>query len=90
MTTSVYANGVRATAVAAIKAAAIAKFTAIGSGLGADGIKRLDVAGLTKWLQDQFVLISADSGLPAGATQQTSTWLPARSIPALPVHWWEP
>lgn len=67
MTTSVYANGVRATAVAAIKAAAIAKFTAIGSGLGADGIKRLDVAGLTKWLQDQFVLISADSGLPAGA-----------------------
>ena len=67
MTSLVYANGNRATAVGNIKAAAIAKFTAIGSGLGADGIKRLDVAGLTKWLQDQFLLISSDTVLPAGA-----------------------
>jgi len=62
MTTVVYANGVRSTAVAGIISEVQSRYTT-----GADGVKRLDVAGLAAWLQDQFLAIRSDSGLPSGA-----------------------
>lgn len=63
MTTVVFANGVRATAVSGI----VDKIKDDLYLSGDDGIKRLDVAALVSWLQAQFLEIRNDTGLPSGS-----------------------
>lgn len=67
MATRVYANGVKATAITNIKADVAALIS-----IDADGYKIIDVAGLAKYLETQFQLISTTPEFVAPATADTS------------------